>query len=99
MTPNEPPRQPFDPGQQQDPQYGQPWPPQGPYQQDTQSGQPWPGQAPYQGPYSPQQTWPGQPYGQPPGYAPPPGHRGRRRRGRTALFVIGSVLGCLVLVV
>ena len=42
------------------------------------------------GPYPPQPGYP------PPGYLPPPGHRGGR--GRTALIVIGSVLGSFVVI-
>ncbi|SRR6266704_2545568 len=91
MTPNEPPRPPSGPGEQQDLQHGQPWPPQGPYQQ-----------GPYQDPYPPQQPYPGQsyqqpsPYGQQPYPAPgymPPGHQGAPRRSWPARHKILAVLG------
>jgi len=65
-------------------------------------GQPWPQQGQPYNPYPSQQQYPpgypppGYP---PPGYAPPPGYPGGpRRRGRTALIVIGSILGSFVII-
>ena len=65
---------------------GQPWSQQG------QPDNPYPPQPPYQ----PQQQYP--PGYPPPGYPPPGYPGGPRRRGRTALIVIGSILGSFVVI-